>query len=466
MKKLASPLLVLFSVFVGQEQVFAKTAAEPLTLKKSIQLAWQNDPWLNGNKHSQKALELKSDAESTLDDPKISMAIANLPTNGFDFQQEAMTQFKLGISQTFERGDSLSIKQKQLRFEAEQYPLMRADRKAKVAVKVGQLWLDLFRVNQSIALIEQNRSLFEQLGQVAEASYGSGVGRTRQQDIVRAQLELTRLEDKLYQLSEQQGSIQGRLAPWLIDVKLEQNSMAASALKPSVNISNLLPDIDLLASGPMQATRSESHHALVGYFARHPAVKAMDKKVDMSRASTELAKQKYQPQWGVNASYGYRDDDPFGQSRADLFSVGVTFDLPLFTENKQDKSVMSSYSQTQAVKTEKQLLLREMLTGFFSAKERLLRLNKRLDLYKDKLLPQIHDQAQASLTAYTNEAGDFAEVLRARIAVLTAQLEQLSIDVTRQKLILEINYFFVGTLANESSQQSNPKLAQGVSYEQ
>ncbi|TPH18513.1 TolC family protein [Litorilituus lipolyticus] len=466
MKKLASPLLVLFSVFVGQEQVFAKATAEPLTLKKSIQLAWQNDPWLNGNKHSQKALELKSDAEGTLDDPKISMAIANLPTNGFDFQQEAMTQFKLGISQTFERGNSLSIKQKQLRFEAEQYPLMRADRKAKVAVKVGQLWLDLFRVNQSIALIEQNRSLFEQLGQVAEASYGSGVGRTRQQDIVRAQLELTRLEDKLYQLSEQQGSIQGRLAPWLFDVQLEQKSMADSALKPSVMISNLLPNIDLLASEPMQASRQENHHVLVGYFAHHPAVKAMDKKVDMSEASTELAKQKYQPQWGVNASYGYRDDDPFGQSRADLFSVGVTFDLPLFTENKQDKSVMSSYSQTQAVKTEKQLLLREMLTGFFSAKERLLRLNKRLDLYKDKLLPQIHDQVQASLTAYTNEAGDFAEVVRARIAVLTAQLEQLSIDVTKQKLILEINYFFVGTLTNENSQQSNQKLAQGVSYEQ
>ena len=66
-----------------------------------------------------------------------------------------------------------------------------------------------------------------------------------------------------------------------------------------------------------------------------------------------MAKQKYKPEWGVNASYGYRDDDPMGNSRADLFSVGVTFDLPLFTDNRQDKEVKSAISKTEAIKTEK-----------------------------------------------------------------------------------------------------------------
>lgn len=482
MNKLISTLLMLCSIFLVHTQVLANNESEPLTLNKAIQLAWQNDPWLVGNKHQQKALELKSDAESTLDDPKISMAFANLPTNGFDFQQEAMTQFKLGISQQFSRGDSLSIKQQQLRFEAEQYPLMRADRKAKVAVKVGQLWLDLFRVKQSIVLIEENRNLFEKLGQIAEASYGSGVGKSRQQDIVRAQLELTRLEDKLYQLSEQQGSFRGRLLPWLVNTSLESQLNAPINLSSSVSLSNVLPTIDLLVDASFlnenymnekKTTNYLLEHSLnqainqelVEHLTRHPAVKAIEKQVNVSEATTALAQQKYQPQWGINASYGYRDDDLYGQSRADLFSVGVTFDLPLFTQNKQDKAVMSAHAQTESVKTQKQLLIREMLTGFFSAKERLARLNQRLDLYKEKLLPQIHDQAQASLTAYTNEAGDFAEVVRARIAVLTAQLEQLSIEVAKQKIILDVNYFFIGTLPIESTQSVSQLNSKGEHYD-
>jgi hypothetical protein len=53
----------------------------------------------------------------------------------------------------------------------------------------------------------------------------------------------------------------------------------------------------------------------------------------------------------------------------------------------------------------------------------------------------VHDQAQASLTAYTNDAGDFAEVVRARIAELNANIDFLNISVDRLFAIAELNYF-------------------------
>ena len=133
-----------------------------------------------------------------------------------------------------------------------------------------------------------------------------------------------------------------------------------------------------------------------------------------------------------------------GNSRADLFSMGVTFDLPLFTENRQDKEVQSAISRAEAIKTEKILLLRQLLGSYSSAKGRLLRLKDRQILYKSKLLPQIHDQAEASLTAYTNDDGDFSEVVRSRIAVLNAEIDELTIDVEEQKILLELNYLFIG----------------------
>ncbi|NQY89593.1 MAG: TolC family protein [Colwellia sp.] len=423
----------------------------PLTLEQAIKFAQKNDPWLTGNIHQQRAIESMSMAVSTLPDPKISLGLANLPTNGFDFSQEGMTQAKVGISQMFPRGDTLDIKSQQLRIQSEAFPYQRQDRAAKVAVIVGSLWLDSYRVQQSIALIEKNRSLFEQLADIAEASYSSGLGKTRQQDIVRAQLELTRLENRLDKLAQQKNSYEGMLSQWLTTFLLANDSAQAANLLTDFSVHNRvfsqqLPQIELLKPDLIYQQNWLKPAEVVSYFINHPSVMAVDKKVSAIKTGIRLAQQKYKPEWGVSASYGYRGDDAKGSSRADLFSVGVTFDLPLFTKNRQDQEVQSAIFKTEAVKTEKLLLLRQLLGAYSSAKGRLLRLNDRQSLYKSKLLPQSHDQAEASLTAYTNDDGDFSEVVRARIAVLNAEIDQLTIDVAEQKILLELNYLFIGSI--------------------
>ena len=428
------------------------------SFNNTVITAQKNDPWLIGNKHQQQAVEAMSHAAASLPDPKMSVALANLPTDGFDFSQEGMTQLKVGITQMFPRGDSLTIKNQQLRIQSEAYPFQRSDREAKVAVTVGSLWLDAYRMQQSIDLIELNRSLFEQLADVAQASYSSTLGKTRQQDIVRAQLELTRLDDRLDILAQQKNAYLGMLSQWLSMAFLannRQDPLVAISQLHQMKLTKKLPQLDLIHQGLTSAYSEDNHfqgnnwlsvEELAQHFAKHPAVFALDKKILATKTGINLAKQAYKPEWGVNASYGYRDDDPMGNSRADLFTVGVTFDLPLFTDNRQDMTVKSAISATEVVKTEKILLLRQLLAAFSSAQGRLTRLNSRKILYQTRLLPQIHDQAEASLTAYTHDDGDFSEVVRSRIAVLNAEIEQLKITVEEQKIILELNYLFIGNL--------------------
>lgn len=442
---------VCFSVVANDMPMPMPNVDAPLSLERAIKSAQKNDPWLTGNMHQQRAIESMSTAVSTLPDPKMSLGLANLPTNGFDFSQEGMTQVKVGISQMFPRGDTLDIKSQQLRIQSEAFPYQRQNREAMVAVTVGSLWLDAYRVQQSIALIEKNRSLFEQLADVAEASYSSGLGKTRQQDIVRAQLELTRLEDRLDKLGQQKNRYEGMLSQWLTDFSVENHSIQSTAILTDFSLHNIvlsqqIPQIDLLNSDLVYRQNWLKPGELVNYFKNHPSVVAIDKKVSATKTGINLVKQKYKPEWGVSASYGYRGDDPLGRSRADLFSIGLTFDLPLFTENRQDKEVQSAISKTEAVKTEKLLLLRQLLGSYSSAKGRLLRLKDRQNMYKSKLLPQIHDQSEASLTAYTNGDGDFSEVVRSRIAVLKTEIDELTLDVEEQKLLLELNYLFIGSI--------------------
>jgi outer membrane protein TolC len=446
-------ILIAYFVMFITSKVYA--VQPPLSFEQAIKVAQQNDPWLDGSRHKQQSLAFLSYAANTQADPKVSVAFANLPTDGFDFSQEGMTQLKVGVSQMFARGDSLNIKNQQLKLQSQQQPLQRQDRKNKVAVTVGSLWLDLYRVQQSIILIEKNRGLFEQLSEVAEASYGSALGKTRQQDIVRAQLELTRLEDKLNQLQQQDDNYQGMLGRWLttfsVNTQRNQTGIDLSTITLPLIVNKQLPDFELSNHANFNNEQWLTEEKLASLLSLHPSVKSIDKKIAATETGIELAEQKYHPQWGVNASYGYRGDDVMGNSRADLFSVGVVFDVPLFTENRQDNEVKSAISQTEAVKTEKLLLLRKLMSAFISAKGRFIRLTERQALYQKKLLPQIHDQAEVSLTAYTNDDGDFAEVVRARIAELNAEIDYLAINVQKQKIILEINYLFVGSVADQQT---------------
>ncbi|MFN2353371.1 MAG: TolC family protein [Desulfopila sp.] len=434
--------------------------ANILSLKDAVRTAQRNDPWLVQNRHSQDAVEATSIAAATMPDPRMSVGLANFPTDTFDIKQDPMTQVKIGITQILPRGDSLTIKQRQLQNLARRFPFQRQDRRAKTVVTVGQLWFDAYTAQQSIALIQKDRPLFEQLADVAEASYSSGIGRTRQQDIVRAQLELTRLEDRLTMLKQQQETVQEKLAGWLRGHFSEHyhtaSTSTASKLVQPYTLNKNQPRIAPLQQSLYRASVKTEAAELHRYFIEHPAVQAIEKRIDASRLAVDLAREKYKPQFGLSAGYGYRDDGSTAGDRADFISFGLSFDLPVFTKNRQKKEVQAALSQAGAVKTGKWTMLRQMIAEFEKNRAQLNRLTQRQQLYQDRLLPQMHEQTEASLTAYTNDDGDFAEVVRARIAELNARIELLNITVAKQKAIIRLNYYFMQE-ANEIIARSYKK---------
>ena len=183
--------------------------------------------------------------------------------------------------------------------------------------------------------------------------------------------------------------------------------------------------------------------ALYELIKEHPVLQATDQDILASETSVELAQQGYKPQWSANLKYGHRNDDPSGNDRANLLSAGITFDVPLFTDNKQDKQVRSAKFKTEAKKTEKLLVARQLIANLRSTFLQLNRLNERAALYHEELLPQMSAQSEAALTAYNNDDGDFAEAVRSQIAEIDAKIDALAIAINRQKLIAEANYLLL-----------------------
>lgn len=442
--KRSSFIAIAILTLVSAWQAKGKTE-RVLTLEQAIAIAVNNDPWLTGSEFREKAMVSNSIAASTLPDPVVSIGLANLPTDGFAFDQEPMTQLKAGISQMIPRGNSLDIRSRQLREQAAEHPLMRADRVARTRVQVSSIWLEIFRAQQSIKLIHQDRALFEQLSDIAKANYASAVGRVRQQDIIRSKLELTRLEDRLTKLQALEDKATGRLLEWILKNQQSSHQLGVDVFT-ALPLPDSLPFVTDISKDSLAFIARKDQQRLAEILGEHPYIRSISQRIRASRTGVELAKEKYKPQWGLNASYAYRDDTPTGSSRADFVSVGVSFDLPIFTEKRQDKDVAAAISQSEAIKTDKLLAMREMMSAIQSLYSERERLEERQALYDEELLQQMQQQADASLNAYTNDDGDFAEVVRARIADLNARIDALDINVDLVKTKIRLNYYFNSTV--------------------
>lgn len=431
-------VLTMVAVFVAAASFPSRSNAEQqgpiLSLEQAISLAQENDPWLQSNQYRQQAVEAQSIAANTYSDPVVSLSAVNLPVNSFDFSQEPMTQLKVGVTQSLPRGDNLALAQKKLQQLGQEFPLQRQDRKAKVKAMMIQLWLDVYLIEQTIHLIEKDRQLFEQLAETASINYSSAITQTQQQDVIHAQVELTRLDDRLSRLQQSLSSKKAMLKEWLIADNTLTFSFDDFALPKTI------PVLKVEHENVLSGSATNENQVLISHLQRHPQVLAFEQKVKASQTSIDLAKQKYKPQWNINASYGHRGDDPIGNSRSDFFSVGVSFDLPLFTSNRQDQEVTASVKEREAMKTDKWLLLRSMLSAIFNYHNQLDELIKRRALYQDKLLKEMRQQAETTLNAYTNDNGDFAEVMRARIDELNTKVDALTVEINYLKTVAQLNY--------------------------
>jgi outer membrane protein TolC len=413
-------------------------SAEPkLTLEDAIDIAIQGDPWSAQSIQLQKALLDESVAAAALPDPRITLGAANLPTDTFNIGQEGMTQATIGLSQRFPRGDSRYLARDKKKELAESQSFERENRQELVIRSVTDLWLELWKTQESVRLIESNRGLFEQLADVAEAGYTSTMNGSRQQDIIRASLELTRLDDRITVLHSQVETAQADLGEWVGTDTF------------SLRVSERIPQ-HLLARLPSTAF-DFSENSLVN----HSSIRATDQLIDAGAIDIELARQAYEPEWTVSAQYGFRDRAPNGQGRADLFSVGIGFDLPIFTGNRQDRTVSAAIARVEAAKSDRMLQVRRIKAEARAAAARIRRLDDRIRLYEQSLLPQTREQANAALSAYNNDDGDFAEAVRARIAELNAQVELIQMTAERAKNLASFRYLTAGASGSPSFSLKN-----------
>jgi outer membrane protein TolC len=289
-------------------------------------------------------------------------------------------------------------------------------------------WLELFYQQRAAGIVEKSRNLFQQLVEITRSHFASG--RVSQQDVLQAQLELSRLDDRATRIRKQADIQRARLGRWL----------GERAWTP---IDERFPQLPTLPA----------HEQLRTGLLSHPAIKAASARVESQQQLVKAAREQYKPGFNVGLEYRKRfGDNPDGSSRTDMMAAMVTLDLPLFTDKRQDKQLSARQSLTDAAIQAREQRLRELQRMLDADYARWKRLGEQEVLYREKLLREAHDNADAALSSYQNGINEFTTLMRARLMELEVRLQDIRIRVDRAKAKASLLFLAAG----ESDAMNNP----------
>ena len=153
--------------------------AQTLSLEHALQLAIQHDPLLKGNAHRKDRFNAEAEASSYWANPQVSASVQNLPTDGFAFDQEPMTQFKVGLKQQLPRGDENLYSQQKYQVMADQMSVESQARKAWLKREVTLTWLNWVYATRRLGLLDKEKLLLTQLLDFTESRYSQALVQRR-----------------------------------------------------------------------------------------------------------------------------------------------------------------------------------------------------------------------------------------------------------------------------------------------
>lgn len=379
----------------------------PLTIAETEDLALANEPGQLAMQARAAALGERAVVAGALPDPVLRMGLNNFPIQSGGFTTEGMTSAGVGIRQDFPAGSTRSISTRQFELLASEVNQGAEARGRNVLTAARSAWLDAYFWRQAHDLVRESRPFFDDLATITRSLYA--VGRKSQQDVLRAELELSRIDDRLIEIERQQARAQAALSEWI----------GSDARRP---VAAKLPSwVD-----PPPLSR------LVRNLSLHPTTMAADAQIAAREAGVELADQRSKPQWALDMAYSYRDGSlENGDPRSDFISVGVTVGLPFFRGKSVDSTLSAALQERSAAESSKTRLLRELQSRLEAEYSHWQDLSRRLALYEERILGQASEHAQAAMLAYQSDSGDFADVMRGYIDDLNTRIEYIRLQVER-----------------------------------
>lgn len=275
----------------------------------------------------------------------------------------------------------------------------------------------MYYAYRALAINANNQTLLAHLHKVAETAYASG--KAKEQDVLQAAVELTRLKNQALELERRRRTVRAKINGLL-------NRPARKPLPPPAEL-------------PMPRNLPTFASLRATALARYPALKSLNAQIAASRARVSLAKKNSYPSFTVMAGYNSMWAEPAMRPM-----IGVGISIP-FGDNHRGEIAEAhaklDQSQAQLANARAQLLS-QLDQAYASAQQD----NHSIRLYMGKLLPLAKQNLQAAETDYRNGSGDFLDLVTAERQLLMTKLELAKLRADFFTRFAVLNYRSGGAL--------------------
>ncbi len=271
----------------------------------------------------------------------------------------------------------------------------------RVVSETKQAYFDLYFVQQSLSTLSKDRELLEKFEKIAEVRYS--VGKAAQQDVLRTQVELSKLIERQTLLEQMQQTLCAQLNS-LRDLPVNSPVEAAATVQPSA-LSYTLDDLEAAAQ------------------ANFPALKQQRSMIAANNLGVDLAKKEIRPDFSLGYAWMQRSAQP------DMYGITFSTTLPIFRHNKQDQAIVEAAAN---LESSRRMEANQLAVLRYRVKQEYLQAEtakKLLALYQTGIVPQSSLALESSLSTYRVATTDFLMVLSNFTTVLDYELayqEQLA----------------------------------------
>ncbi len=423
---LARRSIVVIGVAALRLAVFpsASFAQDPADgqLDSLVKQAFAVNPAIHAAEERTAAARARISAAGARPDPMLMAGVANLPVNSLSFSADEMTMKMVGVEQVFPYRGKLGLSERVARRKADAAAATADSVKLATVREVKSAYYELAYVDQALAITERNRGVLLDIASVAEARYSAGRG--TQQEVLRANLEATRLNESANALRLERVSALARLNSLLdrpsgTDVAAPRIPGRIAAAAVSQSASNIrftsqslgasVADSPLPSLDELQAASTETS----------PVLRASDAMIAARRAELELARKDFLPDIGVSLQYGQRSGYTAAAHgapapRSDMVSAVVSIPIPLQKRRKQNALVSAAGSELAAVESDRAAVensIRAQLARLYADVEHS---RTQLALYVKAILPQGRATLASATGNYQSGTGDLTAVLTAQ----------------------------------------------------
>ncbi|MDP3479674.1 MAG: TolC family protein [Desulfoprunum sp.] len=378
----------------------AKTSPVTAELEGLVAEALANNPEIKASEERWQMTVSKAAQAGALEDPMLMLKIQNgLIREPFNFNRDATTSKVIGLSQTVPIfGKRTLLREGALR-DADADRWRTEERRIELRRMVKETWYRISSVDRGLEILEKNIAALDDLLRFSETMYGVGQG--LQQDVLKAQLDRSKMEEMRINLQQQRRSLASTL-----------NSLL---YRP---VDTALPVIPPAVITPLQLDQA----GLEGLAEVHrPALQALAAQIDKTLVNRKLADKEFYPDFTFSLEY-MQIEEGLESAGDDMYSASVSFNLPVQRERRHAMAAEAG-AENRMLLEERNVLRNQIRLAVADSLAALERNQRLATLYKEGILGQAASVLEATTTSYRAGKTDFMKVLDSQMALFNLERE-------------------------------------------